>query len=238
MKPNDEAKEVDVLVDAVRAEIEAIRAGTELAQRQASAADHVAQQIAMQAAASGFAAIAQNMAMVRDIIGQIRAGVRSLSTLAGDAATVVAAAPRQPTPEDTITTIGLLDQKLGDIHAGVGACIGRIDQTRQLTGAVLQGGDPGILLARLDAVHQALVAVAQRGATLRQRAQFAISEARAIGGAGNRAGWGRTRQGITRTRHWVPPGDGAVAVLAGAGRPGPSETTAQRPDIGSRAHRR
>ncbi|MFB6392261.1 DUF6244 family protein [Polymorphospora lycopeni] len=179
-------REVHVsLVDTIQAGLRTIAAGIGRAEEMAASVDHDARQVASQAVATGFVRIAQNMVGVREVLGQIRAGVGGLAVLAGEATTVLAAVPRQSTPQETVAMLAPVIEKLNGIHDGVGGCIGQVDQTKQITAAVLQGGDPGPLLARLDAIVQILAVVGQHVNAAREQVLAAIGEARRTGSSGN-----------------------------------------------------
>jgi hypothetical protein len=177
---------VDVsLVDTIQTDVQAMTAGLGRAYQEAGAADHAAQQIAQRAAGSGFVGVAQNMARVREAISRIQAGISGLSESVREMGTAVAGAPRQPSPRHSITTFAPLTERLGSIHTGIGGCVEQVDQAKRLAGSVLQGGQPGPILARLDAIGQVLTMVAQRGRATRQHVETALSEARNTGHAGN-----------------------------------------------------
>ncbi|MEV7230753.1 DUF6244 family protein [Polymorphospora sp. NPDC051019] len=99
--------------------------------------------------------------------------------------TVLAAVPRQSTPQETVAMLRPAMEKLNGIHAGVGGCIGQVDQAKQIAAAVLHGGDPGPLLARLDAILQVLAGVGQHVDAVREQIEAAIGEARRTGSSGD-----------------------------------------------------
>ncbi|MEV0732664.1 DUF6244 family protein [Polymorphospora sp. NPDC050346] len=184
------------LLDSIRTGLRVITAGIGRAGQEIVSADHGAQQVALHAAASGFVGIAQSTARVRQVIGQVQAGIGSLAVLAGEATTVLSAVPRQSTPQEAVAMLAPVMEKLNGIHDGVGGCIGQVDQAKQVTAAVLHGGDPGPLLARLDALLQILAGVGQHVNAAREQVVAAISEARRAGSSGNRlrvAGRGSSR---------------------------------------------
>ncbi|MEV7232065.1 Imm1 family immunity protein [Polymorphospora sp. NPDC051019] len=119
------------------------------------------------------------------MIGQIQAGIGGLAVHTSEAATALASVPEQPTPQEVIATLAPVAEKVSGLHDGVGGCIGLVDQARQMTATVLRGGDPGVLLARLDAIQQVLAAVGRHGTATRRQVEAAIAEARKTGGSGN-----------------------------------------------------
>lgn len=173
------------LVDGIQADVRAMTGGLGRAQQETAAADHAARQIAQRAAASGFMGMAQSMARVCAAISEIHGRVSGLSGSVRETGSAVAAAPSQPSPQDTIASFTPLPEKLSGIHAGIGGCIERIDQAKQVVGSVLQGGQPGPMLNHLDAIRQVLVTVSQHGAAAKQHVETALSEARNTGSAGN-----------------------------------------------------
>ena len=78
-----------------------------------------------------------------------------------------------------------LTQQLDGVHSGVGAVMEAIGKAQQLTNGVLQGGQPGPLLARLDAIRTTMLAVAQHTAQAKEHTTTALAEARKTGDQGN-----------------------------------------------------
>jgi hypothetical protein len=163
----------------------AVGAGLERAQQQTAVADHAAEQIAARAAGSGFTGIAQNMSRVRAAIREIGTGASAVAGRAGEAARVVAATPKQSTPRETAAVLEPVTQHLDGVHGGIAAVMEAIGKAQQLTNAVLQGGQPGPLLARLDAIRTTMLAVAQHINQAKQHTTTALAEARTTGDQGN-----------------------------------------------------
>ncbi|MDM4721978.1 DUF6244 family protein [Micromonospora sp. WMMA1363] len=61
-----------------------------------------------------------------------------------------------------------------------------VDDARRLVAAVLQGGQPGATLSRLQRVLQVVAAVRTRGAEAGQHVDPALAQARPVGDLGNR----------------------------------------------------
>jgi hypothetical protein len=173
------------LIRDIDVSLAAMTTGIGRAQETTAAADHAAGQIAARAAGSGFVGIAQAMARVRDAIKEVHAQIAGLGNSVNEARTPVASAPDQMSPQQTIAVLAPASEKIGTIHSEIGGAIAKVDQVRQLATATLQGGQPGPMLARLDAIKQVLVAVAQRGNTAKQQVETALAEARKTGDAGN-----------------------------------------------------
>jgi hypothetical protein len=159
--------------------------GLGAAQRNAAAADKAAEQIAQRAAAGGFIGIARNMSRVREAIKHIHGAVAVAATSLTDARAPVDQAPKQPSPEETAAVLGSVDERLRATGAGVTAATEKVDQAKTVAAAVLQGGQPGPILARLDGIRQILVQVNQRCGAARQHVEAASKEVRAVGEAGN-----------------------------------------------------
>ncbi|MEV0733686.1 DUF6244 family protein [Polymorphospora sp. NPDC050346] len=174
------------LIDSIQSRLHAMTAAIRHAQEQTAAADHSAQQVVAHAAGAGFIGVAREMARVRDLLGQLQAGIGGLSVLVGETGTAVAGAHAQPTAGQITAAFAPLLHRLGELPAEVGRCIGQVDQARQLTVEILRGGDPGVMMARLDAVRQALVAVGQYGTDTVRVVEAAVAEAGQLGGSGNR----------------------------------------------------
>ena len=168
----------------------AMTTGVGRAQEATAAADAAAGQIAARAAGSGFVGVAQAMARVRDAIREVHAQVTGVGDSVDEARTAVASAPDQMSPQQTIAVLAVALERIGTVHTGIGAAVATVDQVRQLASASLHGGRPGPMLARLDAIKQVLVAVAQRGNTARQQVETALAEVRKTGDAGNLAAGG------------------------------------------------
>ena len=173
------------VVESLGTNLGSVDVGLERARNETVAADHAAEQIAIRAAGSGFGGIAQNMSRVRAAIGEIGSGINAVNGRVGEAATVVAATPKQPTPQETVALLEPLTQQLDGIHSGIGAVMEAIGKAQQLTNAVLQGGQPGPLLARLEAIRNTVIAVAQHTTQAKQHTTTALAEARKTGDQGN-----------------------------------------------------
>ena len=173
-------------IDPIAADLAAMTAGLGKAQEAANAADNAAAQIAQRAAGSGFAGIAQNMSRVRDAIREIAVGAAAAGRAVAETGAPVAAAPTRPSPRETIAVLAPIAKQLDTVHGLVAAVIEQIGRAKQLAASVLQGGQPGPLLARLDAIREILVAVAQRGIAAKQNVEAAVAEVRRTGDAGNR----------------------------------------------------
>jgi len=92
---------------------------------------------------------------------------------------------RQSTPQETIAALAPLTQKLDDLHGQIGAVLEHLTKAQQLTSAILQGGQPAPMLARLNAVRQTLLTVVQRKNQAKQNVNLALVEARKAGDQGN-----------------------------------------------------
>ena len=66
------------------------------------------------------------------------------------------------------------------------ALIRNIDgELRAMTAGALQGGQPGPMLGRLDAIRQVLLAVVQHDNAAKQHVETALAEAQQVGAEGN-----------------------------------------------------
>lgn len=173
------------LIRNIDGELAAVTTGIGRAQETAAAADNAAGQIAARAAGSGFVGIAHAMARVRDAIKEIHARIAGLGTSVDEARTPVSSAPDQMSPEQTIAVLAPASEKITAIHGGIGATVTKVGEVQQLVAATLQGGQPGPMLGRLDAIKQVLVAVGQRCDAAKQHVETALAEARQVGAAGN-----------------------------------------------------
>lgn len=172
-------------IDPIAADLAAMTAGLEKAQQAVNAADNTAVQIAQRAAGSGFAGIAQNMSRVREAIRKIATGVTAAGRAVEEARTPVAAAAKQPSPQETIAVLAPMAAQLDTIHGLLAAAVEQVNRAKQLAASVLQGGQPGPLLGRLDAIREVLSAVAQGGIGAKRNVEAAIAQVRSTGDAGN-----------------------------------------------------
>ena len=76
-------------------------------------------------------------------------------------------------------------QRLDAAHAAIAAVMDLIAKAQQLAAAALQGGQPGPILARLDAIREIMMAVAQRSSQAKDHITDALAEARTTGDKGN-----------------------------------------------------
>jgi hypothetical protein len=173
------------VVESLGADLAAMGAGLGRAQQETAAADSAAEQIATRAAGSGFVGIAASMSRVRAAIREIGTGIGAVTGNVDEAAAAVAAMPKQPTARETIALLDPLMQKLDGIHGGIGVVMAAIGKAQQVANAVLEGGQPGPMLGRLEAIRQTLLAVVQRNNQAKQHATAALAEAHKTGDQGN-----------------------------------------------------
>ena len=145
----------------MRADARAMMVGVDRAGQAALAGQQVAQAIAQRAAASGFTGVAQSMGRVRDAVGEVRAGIGRLSEAVRSLGVAIASADREPLPQDLINICMSVLGRLGTVHAAIGGCIAGVDRAKGLASSVLQGGEPGPMLARLEATRQVLACAAR-----------------------------------------------------------------------------
>ncbi|MBO4209124.1 DUF6244 family protein [Micromonospora echinofusca] len=173
-------------IEEITGELPALTAGLDRARSLTAAADHQAEQIAGRAVGAGFAAVAAGMARVRAGISAIQAGLSGAGGTVGEASTAATSVSWEAaTPQETIAALTQVQRGIRGVRQATTATIGHVDQTRQLVGAVLQGGQPGPLLQSLDSVKQVLVLVVQRCGTAHQAAEAAVGQARGVGSLGN-----------------------------------------------------
>jgi len=172
-------------VDRIIGELRAMAVGVGRAQANAAAADSRAQDVAAQAARSGFTGVAAGMSRVREAIGWIRARLATLEGAITEAATVTTAAPREMSPEQALAVLSLAREKVRAAHQVTAAAITQVNETCHLVAAVLRGGQPGPMLATLTGVKEMLVLVARHGGVASQYLGTAIGQARQVGALGN-----------------------------------------------------
>jgi hypothetical protein len=129
------------------------------------------------------------MSRVCDAIGEIRAVIASVGSSVTEATATVAAVPKETSPEQTIGVLAPVQEKVAGVRDGVAVAIAKVEQTKQLTAAVLHGGQPGPMLAMLECIKQALALVVQRAGTAKQQVETAVAEARQVGAGETDRGW-------------------------------------------------
>ncbi|MGW0434022.1 DUF6244 family protein [Micromonospora sp. NPDC003197] len=173
------------LIDKINSDLQAIHAGIDAAQQEAAAVDHAVEQIAVQAAAAGFAGIAVGLAQVREAIGRTRAQLTTASGALGQASRTLTAVPQQPSPQETINTLTPVMATLASVDNGLAVAAAGIEEAKQLATTALQGGQPGPTLARLQQLSQQLAAIRARGGEGRHHAETALTQAQQVGELGN-----------------------------------------------------
>jgi hypothetical protein len=172
-------------VEKIVGEVQAARTGFQAAQDRAVAADHQAEEVGKRAQEAGFLGIAAGMSGVRTGIADIRKQLAAVGGSLGEAGTAVAAAPKEAAPEQTIAALTPAQQKIDNARQGVSGAITKVEETKQMVHRALQGGQPGPLVAALDAVKQVLLQVHQRCGVAKQEVDAVITTARQMGGSGN-----------------------------------------------------
>lgn len=172
-------------IEQAAAALQAIANGIDKTANDAAAAEANAQQIAARAAAHGFLGVAQGMHQVQTILQQLTVQLRTASRHYREAAACVAAAGQERSPEHNIATLSAGQGKAGAAFTGLTAGLHTLADTQRMTATVLHGGQPAPMLARLDAIKQLLVGMAQHGTEARQGLESAISEAKQTGRVGS-----------------------------------------------------
>lgn len=148
------------VIEEIRGDLAAMSVGVGSAQNTAAEAEEAAGEIEERAAAAGFIGIADGMSQVRDAVQEIRARLSTAGDELDQAHAPVDSAPKQTTPEPTIGALSPATQDLGTVYETVAATIDKVEDTQRLVEAVLDGGEPGPMLSRLDAIKQELEQVA------------------------------------------------------------------------------
>jgi len=170
-------------LEDIAADIRALRTGVDRARTDTAAANHHAEEIIKRAMAAGFGGIAQNLSRVRDAIGEIQAGLARADATINDVDRSVTGAPREPSPEQTITVLNPALHGVTTIRDTIAATISKITDVQRLVASVLDGGTPGPLLARLNDIRQTLIMVSQRCDAGKEHIGAAITQARQTGHA-------------------------------------------------------
>jgi Family of unknown function (DUF6244) len=171
-------------IETISNELHAIAGAVDRAQAATASTGGRAQEIAARAAQSGFTGIAAGMSQIRDVVGEIRVRLADVNRTVAEAAALVAAVPKEPSPDRIIAALVPAGEKVSAARQGVAAVVARVDETQRLVAGVLQGGRPGPMLAALAAIKQVLVEVAQRCDAADKQVGTAISAAGQVGGSG------------------------------------------------------
>lgn len=172
-------------VEKINSDLRGMREGVKNAQDRAAAAAAKSKEITARAAASGFAGIATRLAQLTQKIEQVQAMTAHAGTNVEAAATSAAGVSSTGAPEQTLAGLTPAGQHLDSGIKVIGGTVATVDQANQLAAAVLQGGQPGPMLAVLDGIKQALAPAAVRGNSVAQEMRVAIAEARRLGDLGN-----------------------------------------------------
>jgi len=165
--------------------LQGMAAGVERAQQAAAAADARAEEIVGRAMMGGFAGIAMGIQGVRSAIGEIRQRLAAVGPAINEAAAPVHGASGKPSPEETIALLNPANEQVGVIRDALAGLTGQVTQVQQQAGAVLQGGQPGAMVATLEQIKQVLGEVIGQSDTTRQALNVAIAQARHLGEQGN-----------------------------------------------------
>ncbi|MBB4960274.1 DUF6244 family protein [Micromonospora polyrhachis] len=123
------------------------------------------------------------MTQVREAIQQTQTTLAAIHVAVGDTSTTVQQAPVHESPAQAISELGRAGQRLKTVHDTIIATIGQVDETRTVAVRVLHGGDPGPLLAMLEAIKENLVQVLHTGTAAQQSLAALIHSAQQMGRA-------------------------------------------------------
>lgn len=174
------------VTDTMKAAFQSIAAGLSAASQAAVAADATAENIGQNAAGNGFTGIMQSLGRVRQLIQEARSHLGAAAATAADTQTVVNSIPQQLSPDQTVTVLAPLIERITAVDAGINGAAELTQQAKQAAAAALRGGSPEEMLARLDRIISVLTAIRQQSAAAREQVQQAILAARQTGkSAGN-----------------------------------------------------
>lgn len=170
-----------VNIETTAAELRAVAAGVDAAANDASGAAAKAGDVAARATASGFAGVAQGMQRVQTLIQEAVSPLRTAGERCREAAGPVAEAPKGASTQQAIEGLAAATAKADAAFEAVSAGIHKIEEAQRLAAAVLQGGQPGPLLAMLGEIKKRLVDMIQHAAKAKQDLGVAIAEAKQTG---------------------------------------------------------
>jgi uncharacterized membrane protein YdfJ with MMPL/SSD domain len=169
------------LIEEIRGELAGMGAQIESAQNTAAEAEEAAGEIEERATAAGFTGIADGMSQVRDAVQEVRSLLSSAGDQLGQAHAPVDSAPQKTSPEEAAGALSPATQSLGGVYETVAASIDQVDDVQRLVSAVLDGGEPGPMLSRLDSIKQDLEQTVSRCDAAKRRVESALAEVRHTG---------------------------------------------------------
>lgn len=175
------------LTDTIGADLRATAAGVDRSLQETGAVDHAIEQISARAMASGFAGIPVGLARVREVLGQARSRLTEAGGILGEASRTVTAVAQQPSPQEAITALTSVVAALTTVDGHITGAAAAVDEARRHVATVLQGGQPGPMLARLQQILQVLAAARSRGTVARQHVDTALAQARQVGELGKQS---------------------------------------------------
>ena len=172
-------------IEGIAGALRGLMTGVERARGLAAAVDNQAQEVAMRAAAAGFAAVAVGMTRVRGAVSTVQGSLGGLAETIGEATAATASVPYEATPQETIGGLAPVQSAVDRARDAAAGAIVEVGEVQRLVVMVLQGGQPGPLLQGLASIKDVLVLLVQRTGTVRQLVDAAIVEARQLGASGN-----------------------------------------------------
>ncbi|WP_405102963.1 DUF6244 family protein [Micromonospora sp. NBC_01412] len=172
-------------IEVIAGELRGLIAGVERARGLAVGFDNQVQEVAMRAAAAGFAAVAVGVTRVRSAVSTVQGSLGGLAGTIGEATTATAAVPHEGSSQEIIGGLLPIQSAVDRVRDAAVWAIAQVGEVQQFVVMVLQGGQPGPLLQGLDSIKEVLVLIVQRTVTARQLVDAAITEARQLGASGN-----------------------------------------------------
>lgn len=171
-------------IEKITGELRALAAEAERAGARAAVAEDQARQAAARAASGGFAVVAAGLSRVGTTIAEIRGRLAALAGEIGQNVRVTVAAGERTTPEETIAELMPVARAADGVRKTAAALVVEVGKAQHLTEMVLQGGQPGPLVATLTEVRQILQGLVGRIGTVETLVEEAITGARRLGSAG------------------------------------------------------
>lgn len=172
-------------LEKITGELRSMREALREAQTRAAGAAVKSREIATRAAGTGFVGVATALAGLTQKIEQVQAMIGAAGSSVEQSAAAVSAAPPAGAAEQTIAALTPASQQLDRAQQMIGGTVDTVEQARRLTATVLQGGQPGPMLALLESIKQCLTQTAIRGLAATKEMQAGIAEARMLGSLGN-----------------------------------------------------
>ena len=167
--------------EAIAADLAGVLDTLSRAEVQVGATVEHANQIAARAAGTGFVGVATAVAGLGGQIKAIGAGLTRAADSGREAVAAVGGVKEQMSPVEANRHLAVAKQKVDGVRPALATVVQQIATVKAKVGVVLQGGQPGPLLARLDAIRQDVTVAAQRSDAVNAKIATTIARGGQLG---------------------------------------------------------